>query len=62
MVREHPDYASIEKGVSADRALTIVFGPSDSPSPPAEVLEVVDGAELVVRKTRAGRVTSIEIA
>jgi hypothetical protein len=61
MLRDHPDYPSVHAGVSVDQALTIVFGPSESPSPPADSLEVVDGSELVIRKTRAGRVTSIEI-
>jgi hypothetical protein len=62
MLREHPDYPQVEKGVPAERALTIVFGPSDSPSPADDVLEIADGSELVISKDRAGRVTSVEIA
>ncbi len=61
MLRDHPDYPKLHAGVPVDQALTIVFGPAESPSPPADTLEVVDGSELVIRKTRAGRVTSIEI-
>jgi len=51
----------MELGVSAEQALIIVFGPSDELPPGADVLEVVDGHELVLRKARAGKVTSIEV-
>ncbi len=61
MLREHPDYPPMELGVSAEQALIIVFGPSDELPPGADVLEVVDGHELVLRKARAGKVTSIEV-
>jgi hypothetical protein len=61
MVREHPDYQRVELGVPAEQALMVVFGPSEAIPPAADVLEAVDGHEVVLRKTRAGRVTSIEI-
>ena len=61
MLSEHPDYAKVEKGVPARQALRIVFGPSEPNPPGADVMEIVDGSELVISRTRQGRVTSIEV-
>jgi hypothetical protein len=61
MLREHPDYSKFELGVPAQQALDIVFEPSDSLAMGAETMEIVDGSELVIHRTRQGRVTSIEI-
>jgi hypothetical protein len=61
MLRDQPDYPNVHAGVPFYQALMIVFGPTEAPSPAADTLEVVDGSELVIRKTKAPRVTSIEI-
>ncbi len=61
MVSEHPDYHKSELGVSAEQALMLVFGPSEANPPGADVPEAVDGHQIVLRKTLAGRVTSIEV-
>ena len=61
MLHEHPGYQTIEMGVPVEEALSIAFGPGDPLGPGADILEAVDGRELVIRRARDGRVTSIEV-
>ena len=56
-----PNYAQIARGVGARSSLVIAFGPGSPTDPASDVLEAVDGKEIVINRTRSGRVTSIEI-
>lgn len=55
------NYAQIARGVDARNSLVISFGPGSPTDPASDVLEAVDGKEIVINRTRGGRVTSIEI-
>jgi hypothetical protein len=61
ILQEHPRYMEFEGGVDARHALSVVFGPGDPMARGADVLEAVDGKEVIINKNRADRVTSIEI-
>ena len=62
ILKEHPDYyARWEMGTSADQALSIIFGSGQLSDLESEVLETMDGSELVIDFCKDGKVFGIEI-
>jgi hypothetical protein len=62
VLKEHPQYYERwELEVPAEQALYIQFSPEKMTGLESEVLEVVDGSELVIDRGKDGKVYGIEI-
>jgi hypothetical protein len=62
VLKEHPQYYECwQLEVPAEQALYIQFSPQKVTGLESEVLEVVDGTELVVDRGKDGKVYGIEI-
>jgi hypothetical protein len=62
LLKEHPQYYERwELGVLAEQALYIKFRSERETGLESEVLEIVDGSELVIDRGKDGKVYGIEI-
>jgi len=62
LLKEHPQYYERwELGVPAEQALYIKFGSERVTGLGSEVLEIVDGSDLVINRGKDGKVYGIEI-
>jgi hypothetical protein len=62
VLKEHSQYYERwELGVPAEQALYIQFSPQKLTGLESEVLEVIDGSELVIDRGKDGKVYGIEI-
>ncbi len=62
ILKDHPDYfARWEMGTPADQALSITFGSGQISDLESEILETVDGSELVIDRCNNGKVFGIEV-
>jgi hypothetical protein len=62
LLKEHPQYFERwELEVPAEQSLYIQFSPQKATGLESEVLEVIDGSELVIDRGKDGKVYGIEI-